>query len=542
MSSLSHSESALSRALLAFVVPLLVSAPAAAQWDPDNAQWGKVAPEDVRAMTWNVHDTLCSSNAKVEGLNDWTACARIVAALRPDVLILQECGDNDGNGTGSGGDSVPDLLATIQLFFLGGTDPFNGGPVTAYVQKYAPGYNLPFRFVSGETDGYNRNVVLSRFPLGDLNGDGQSAYSDIPTVSPDAYAPGGDGGLRGFQLVEINLPGATYAGDLVVGNGHLKAGSGGSDHDQRVVAARNVAYVIDYWYNGAGTGVPDPNGRIADDPPATAILGDDTPLVFGGDLNEEEGSSWPKGPAGWLARAQVTGGSDGTDRDRSDSTIDSAQHYFSGDPDTIGNVKFDYLLWQDSIAVQRLSFVFDTDGTPAYALPPEITGFPDPGAASAWASDHLPVIVDAILPLTCTSPTNYCIGAPNSTGNGALILSTGSTSVSANGFSLVVQNAVPSQFGLFYYGPEQTQIPFGDGYRCVGAGTTGTFRLNPPLTTDGFGDAIRPLDFTQPPANAGPGEITGGATWYFQCWYRDPLGPGGSGFNFSDGLDVTFCP
>ena len=85
---------------------------ASAQWDPGNAEWGKVAPEDVRVMTWNVHDTLCSSNTKVEGTNDWTALARIVAALRPDVLMLQECGDNSGNGTGSG--------AELDNYFISG--------------------------------------------------------------------------------------------------------------------------------------------------------------------------------------------------------------------------------------------------------------------------------------------------------------------------------------------------------------------------------------------------------------------------------------
>jgi hypothetical protein len=30
-------------------------------------------------------------------------------------------------------------------------------------------------------------------------------------------------------------------------------------------------------------------------------------------------------------------------------------------------------------------------------------------------------------------------------------------------------------------------------------------------------------------------------TRYFQIWYRDPTG-GSSGFNLSNGLEITFCP
>ncbi len=47
----------------------------------------------------------------------------------------------------------------------------------------------------------------------------------------------------------------------------------------------------------------------------------------------------------------------------------------------------------------RRSFVFDTDGTPAFALPVELSGFPFPADASMYASDHRPVVVDLKLPL-----------------------------------------------------------------------------------------------------------------------------------------------
>ena len=124
-------------------------------------------------------------------------------------------------------------------------------------------------------------------------------------------------------------------------------------------------------------------------------------------------------------------------------------------------------------------------------------------------------------------------------GPGALIGSSGSTSIASNDFTLVATGAPPSQFGLFYYGPQAENLPFGDGVRCVGGQT---FRLNPSQLTDGTGALARLVDFSQPPASSGPGQIAAGATWYFQFWYRDPFGPGGSGFNLSDGLVATFVP
>ena len=42
-------------------------------------------------------------------------------------------------------------------------------------------------------------------------------------------------------------------------------------------------------------------------------------------------------------------------------------------------------------------------------------------------------------------------------------------------------------------------------------------------------------------AQFGPsGAITAGSTWNFQCWYRDPNGSCGSGFNLTNALAVVF--
>ena len=130
---------------------------AAAQHDPANGQWGKDEATDLRVMTWNVLDGINSQESKTSGLTQWESLVRIVASMQPDVLLLQETGD-----FGSA-DSVPNLTTTIDLFLHGGNDPFNGGPVTAYVQLYAPSYDLPHVYVSTASDGFNRNCILSRY-------------------------------------------------------------------------------------------------------------------------------------------------------------------------------------------------------------------------------------------------------------------------------------------------------------------------------------------------------------------------------------------
>ncbi len=131
-----------------------------------------------------------------------------------------------------------------------------------------------------------------------------------------------------------------------------------------------------------------------------------------------------------------------------------------------------------------------------------------------------------------------CFAAPNSVGPGAHTGFLGTTSVGANGFVLTAAGAPPIEFGLFYYGPEAAQVPFGDGFRCVGPGDLGLFRLQPPLTTDAAGALARAVDLTNPPEPAGT--IGTGSTWSFQFWYRD-LAAGGTSFNLSDALRSTCC-
>lgn len=134
--------------------------------------------------------------------------------------------------------------------------------------------------------------------------------------------------------------------------------------------------------------------------------------------------------------------------------------------------------------------------------------------------------------VACPAPLYYCVAAENSASAfGALIYANGSTSVSANDLQLQAKDTPKNQFAIFFFGPETTFVPLGDGFRCVG----GAFKRLPVVPT-GSGVPTLDVDYGQRPADL----LVIGSTWYFQCWYRDPAGPTTS--NLSDGAGLTFCP
>ncbi|MFT4542236.1 MAG: photosystem II stability/assembly factor-like uncharacterized protein [Planctomycetota bacterium] len=142
----------------------------------------------------------------------------------------------------------------------------------------------------------------------------------------------------------------------------------------------------------------------------------------------------------------------------------------------------------------------------------------------------------------CPTPANFCTAAPNSVGPGATISWTGTPSLAADDFHLVANDCPANQFMIFYYGSAQIQAPFGNGWRCVGAGGVGVFRF-PVIQIDGSGVADMKVDYTQPPAGGDfndPGVWLPGTTWNCQGWYRDSAA-GGAFFNLTDGLQVQVC-
>jgi hypothetical protein len=137
----------------------------------------------------------------------------------------------------------------------------------------------------------------------------------------------------------------------------------------------------------------------------------------------------------------------------------------------------------------------------------------------------------------CDHAETYCTALPNTSGLPASIGWSGSTSLFANAFTLLVSQGPPLKNGLFYYGPLETSVPWGDGIRCVG----GSLQRLAVIQLDANGLGSFQVDFTNAPAGSGPHQLFPGDTSNFQFYFRDPVG-GPAGWNYSDALSVAFCP
>jgi len=133
-------------------------------------------------------------------------------------------------------------------------------------------------------------------------------------------------------------------------------------------------------------------------------------------------------------------------------------------------------------------------------------------------------------PSNCTIGGVFCSSGSNSSGGAAVIAARGSVSVSANSLQLVAQPVPAGTVGLFYFGENTVDTPFGNGRRCVGGQT---FRLRPGSANGTM--LSHDVDFTQGTAGA----IGAGTSWHFQAWFRD-LQAGGAGYDTSNGLHLNF--
>ncbi len=129
-------------------------------------------------------------------------------------------------------------------------------------------------------------------------------------------------------------------------------------------------------------------------------------------------------------------------------------------------------------------------------------------------------------------------GCANSAGAGGGKLGyTGSNSIGAADLVLTGSGLTPGQPGLYLQGLNAINgglgNPFGDGLRCVGGGIV---RLQV-RTANASGLSNTTINVSSV-GGVNPGDLR-----RYQLWYRDPVGPCGGGFNFTNGLEInTWIP
>jgi len=137
----------------------------------------------------------------------------------------------------------------------------------------------------------------------------------------------------------------------------------------------------------------------------------------------------------------------------------------------------------------------------------------------------------------CGNPGASGAGCANSTGAGALLSGYGSRWIAPQDCTPLVLTVteVPQNVScLFFQGDVQINggngVVYGDGLRCTG---TNVIRIEI-VTSDSNGMAPTTVNV------AAAGLVNVGETKYYQVRYRDDLGPCGLGFNFSNGLAITW--
>ena len=149
------------------------------------------------------------------------------------------------------------------------------------------------------------------------------------------------------------------------------------------------------------------------------------------------------------------------------------------------------------------------------------------------AGADVSVLVDA---LTTSEPsggstigTEFGDATLNSTGFASSLSAEGSASIAAADLTLRATDVPSLAFGQFLFSPTKGHQVLGDGILCLGTGQLQRLAMT---QATGGGVLEHALDLGTMP-------VTAGTTWYFQTVFRDPAA-GGTGFNLSQGLSITF--
>ena len=132
-------------------------------------------------------------------------------------------------------------------------------------------------------------------------------------------------------------------------------------------------------------------------------------------------------------------------------------------------------------------------------------------------------------------------GCHNSTGQGALEDAIGSTSVTTDDLKFVMSRLPHNKPGIMIMSPNgDTPVILGDGLLCLKAPIFRYFGLNSgPTGSMTFGPGL--VGYAN--GTFGPlGHVSAGSTFHFQGWFRDQLGPCGTGKNLTNAQRINFLP
>ena len=133
-------------------------------------------------------------------------------------------------------------------------------------------------------------------------------------------------------------------------------------------------------------------------------------------------------------------------------------------------------------------------------LGPRYYGVPDTDNIGPFSNVQVPPGADEYNGCDpCQDPVSFCTSTVNSSSATGAIGASGTPSIAANDFTLSALGIPSIQPCIFFYGPNQVQMPLGDGFRCVGGNI---YRL-PPTSTTIWGDVTYDLDIGSPPSAYG---------------------------------------
>lgn len=303
----------------------------------------RLLPTDLRVISYNVlWDSIFPDKDAVKAAK----FSRVINALNPDILNLQEIGDP----------------------FTPGWTPKNATDVRELLNDIAPLASGSWNVFKGSD-----SVIASKYPL---------------TMTRATTNPAGD---KSQAIAMVNLPDAQYATDFYVLNEHYKCcGTGSSSED---LQRRQQSDSIVNWLRDART----PGGNI--NIPAG------TPFAIVGDLNTVTGSTIPLNTliTGNISDEATYGSDSPPDWDGTSLTDATPVHNGTGsttytwreDSGPFDPIRFDYIIYSDSALDIGRKFVLNTVSlTNAQRTATGLQQFDTAQGTSTTDFDHLPVVVD----------------------------------------------------------------------------------------------------------------------------------------------------